>query len=361
MLHADMGESRRLAAQGLSVVGLDNNPKFLELARGAAAESKVDVEYVRGDLRELPWSGRFDAALNWYTSAGYFDDEGNARMLSAYHRALKPGGRLLLEQINRDSLIRQIPAGGSRLVALNERGDDLMIDRVSRSAADYRASSRWPCASVSSRRASAFRAIRRCPLSLSRGSDGAATRVGSAPLRGAVREHLRFNLSGPRLTRRPAPSSDYGHDRSVSFEFLGFLRLAAPRDLIAKAAERTGRDPPVIVGKETSDRPNGVQDHFLEREVQPLTLEDSVPARRLARLAQHSLDVVHQRLSVVLANVDRSGDVRSPVVRAVRVGDTRVVPRLLESATYLREECLVRAVHGAELSLRGATRRLSFA
>ena len=36
---------------------------------------------------------------------------------------------MLLEQINRDSLIRQIPAGGA-LIALSERGDDLMIDRV---------------------------------------------------------------------------------------------------------------------------------------------------------------------------------------------------------------------------------------
>jgi len=133
VLDAPCGHGRianRLAARGLSVVGLDNNAKFLELARAAAEESDVDVEYVIGDLRELPWSGRFDAALNWYTSAGYFDDEGNARMLAAYRRALKPGGRLLLEQINRDSLIRQIPPGGSRLVALNERGDDLMIDRV---------------------------------------------------------------------------------------------------------------------------------------------------------------------------------------------------------------------------------------
>jgi SAM-dependent methyltransferase len=133
VLDAPCGHGRianRLAVQGLEVVGLDNNPDFLELGRRAALEVGVDVEYVLGDLRELPWSGRFDAALNWYTSAGYFDDEGNARMLAGYQRALKPGGRLLLEQINRDSLIRQIPAGASRLVALTERGDDLMIDRV---------------------------------------------------------------------------------------------------------------------------------------------------------------------------------------------------------------------------------------
>ena len=133
VLDAPCGHGRianRLAARGLEVVGLDNNPDFLALARAGGAESGVDVEYVLGDLRELPWAGRFDAAVNWYTSAGYFDDEGNDRVLTAYHQALKPGGRLLLEQINRDALIRRIPAGGSRLVALTERGDDLMIDRV---------------------------------------------------------------------------------------------------------------------------------------------------------------------------------------------------------------------------------------
>jgi len=133
VLDAPCGHGRianRLAARGLRVVGLDSNPEFLDLARRDAAESGVDVEYVHGDLRELTWSGHFDAAVNWYTSAGYFDDEGNRRALAGYHRALKPGGRLLIEQINRDSLIRQIPAGGSRLVALTERGDDLMVDRV---------------------------------------------------------------------------------------------------------------------------------------------------------------------------------------------------------------------------------------
>jgi SAM-dependent methyltransferase len=133
VLDAPCGHGRianRLAAHGLRVVGLDSNLGFLELARRDAAESEVDVEYVHGDLRELPWSDRFDAALNWYTSFGYFDDEGNRRVLSAFSRALKPGGRLLLEQMNRDSLLRQIPAGGSPLVALTERDDDLMIDRV---------------------------------------------------------------------------------------------------------------------------------------------------------------------------------------------------------------------------------------
>lgn len=133
VLDAPCGHGRianRLAARGLRVTGLDNNTEFLARARRDAEEAGVEVEYVHGDLRELPWSRRFDAAVNWYTSFGYFSDQDNLRVLSGYRRALRATGRLVLDQINRDSLIRQMPAGGAPLVALTERGDDLMIDRV---------------------------------------------------------------------------------------------------------------------------------------------------------------------------------------------------------------------------------------
>lgn len=133
VLDAPCGHGRianRLAARGLHVTGLDANTEFLARACREADEAGVEVEYVAGDLRELPWSGRFDAAVCWYTSFGYFDDEDNQRVLCAYHQALRGGGVLVVEQINRDSLLRQLPAGRAPLVALTERGDDLMIDRV---------------------------------------------------------------------------------------------------------------------------------------------------------------------------------------------------------------------------------------
>ena len=133
VLDAPCGHGRianRLAVQGFEVVGLDSNERFLARARSDAAAAGLDVEYVHGDLRALPWSGRFDAALNWYTSFGYFDEHDNRRVLTGYRRALRDGGRLVIEHINRDALIRQMPAGGGPLIALTERGDDLMIDRV---------------------------------------------------------------------------------------------------------------------------------------------------------------------------------------------------------------------------------------
>ncbi|MGW3473529.1 class I SAM-dependent methyltransferase [Saccharopolyspora sp. NPDC000995] len=56
------------------MTGLDCPPLFLDEA-GADAEARgVQVEYVHGDMRVLPWVGRFDVVINWFTSFGYFSD-----------------------------------------------------------------------------------------------------------------------------------------------------------------------------------------------------------------------------------------------------------------------------------------------
>src|SRR5687767_9665938 len=57
-----------LAERGVQVTGLDATPYFLELARKDAAERGVEVEYVEGDMRSLPWTERFDRVLGWFTS-----------------------------------------------------------------------------------------------------------------------------------------------------------------------------------------------------------------------------------------------------------------------------------------------------
>jgi len=78
----------------------------------------------------MPFEGHFDAAVNWFSSFGYFDDEGNQAVLEGFRRALKPGGKLLIEQASRDFLLANLPASG-QAVWVGERGDDLLIDKVS--------------------------------------------------------------------------------------------------------------------------------------------------------------------------------------------------------------------------------------
>jgi SAM-dependent methyltransferase len=128
VLDAPCGHGRiahRVSSFGFRVTGLDSSRLFLDIARERGAE----VEWIEGDLREMPFEGRFDAAVNWFSSFGYFDDEGNRRMLERFRRALKPGGRLLMEQASREMLVASIPPSG-QAVWMVERGDDLQVDKV---------------------------------------------------------------------------------------------------------------------------------------------------------------------------------------------------------------------------------------
>ena len=114
-----------LAEQGFSMTGLDATELFLERARADAQTRGLDVEYVHGDMRSLPWRDRFDCIVNWFTSFGYFDDATNREVARGFHDALRPGGRLVLETFN----VLRLAKYEQRL-DLVERGDDLMIDKV---------------------------------------------------------------------------------------------------------------------------------------------------------------------------------------------------------------------------------------
>ena len=114
-----------LAERGYRVTGLDSTELFLERARKDAKARGVEVEYVHGDMRELPWRERFDGLLNWFTSFGYFSDEENKAVLRGFHDALKPGGRLVLETQN----ITRIMLNAQPIHVVGERNGDLMIDR----------------------------------------------------------------------------------------------------------------------------------------------------------------------------------------------------------------------------------------
>ena len=112
-----------LAAHGFRVTGIDASEFFLDRARAAAEARGVDVEFVQGDMRALPWQGRFDALVNWFTSFGYFSDEQNKDVLRQFHDALKPGGKLILETQNITRIILN-----PRPQHFVERNGDLMLD-----------------------------------------------------------------------------------------------------------------------------------------------------------------------------------------------------------------------------------------
>jgi SAM-dependent methyltransferase len=98
-----------LAARGFHVVGLDMSTPLLVRGGEEAHRRGLTINFVRGDMRELDFEGQFDGAYCLFSTFGYFDDETNKKTLSNIARALKPGGRVLIEILNRDYVIADLP------------------------------------------------------------------------------------------------------------------------------------------------------------------------------------------------------------------------------------------------------------
>jgi SAM-dependent methyltransferase len=95
--------SIELARRGFSVVGADISADLIEIAnRDAAAAPELEVSFVEGDLRELAFEAEFDLVLNLNDGAiGYFEtEEENLRTFGVISRALRPGGRNLVQLPN---------------------------------------------------------------------------------------------------------------------------------------------------------------------------------------------------------------------------------------------------------------------
>jgi SAM-dependent methyltransferase len=127
ILDAPCGHGRianLLAVEGFDVVGVDLTDTFIERARADAERLGVEVDYRRGDLRDLPTSGPFDAVICWFTSFGYFDDDDNRKVLGEFAKVLRPGGRLLVETMHHDGFVR----GFVSEPTVTERDGDSMRD-----------------------------------------------------------------------------------------------------------------------------------------------------------------------------------------------------------------------------------------
>lgn len=88
------------------VAGLDYSPQLLAIARENLGP---DVPLIRGDMRHLPFHEQFDVVMNYFTSFGYFQDQDeNQQVVHDMVDALKPGGRLFIDYMNKDWAINNI-------------------------------------------------------------------------------------------------------------------------------------------------------------------------------------------------------------------------------------------------------------
>jgi ubiquinone/menaquinone biosynthesis C-methylase UbiE len=98
-----------LAARGVAAVGIDLSLAMLSRASEEAQQRGLKINFLHADMRELAFDGNFDAVTCLGTSLGYFDDDTNKKVMDRLLRALKPGGVLLMDVVNRDYVIRAQP------------------------------------------------------------------------------------------------------------------------------------------------------------------------------------------------------------------------------------------------------------
>lgn len=103
--------SIELARRGCSVVGVDITPDYVAHASKTAAQCGLDVQFILSDIRDIAFDGEFDAVINMGDGAvGYLEnDEENLKIFDVIARALKPGGRHLMDIMNADYAEHHFP------------------------------------------------------------------------------------------------------------------------------------------------------------------------------------------------------------------------------------------------------------
>jgi ubiquinone/menaquinone biosynthesis C-methylase UbiE len=105
-----------LARAGYRVVAVDRSQALLDEARRRGGGERWP-KLVRADYRELPLPDEsFDAALNLFSSLGYLGDEDDTKVLGEIRRVLRPGGRLVIEIMQRDALVLRFRDTGWHMV-----------------------------------------------------------------------------------------------------------------------------------------------------------------------------------------------------------------------------------------------------
>lgn len=123
-----------LAARGYDLVGFDLSQSQLDWAGGLAQERNQRLQFTYGDMRDLSYLEAFDAVYSWNTSFGFFEEEKNVDVAQRVFRALRPGGRFLLDVINRDFVVAQQPGQtwfeGDGCVCIDDVSIDFITSRM---------------------------------------------------------------------------------------------------------------------------------------------------------------------------------------------------------------------------------------
>jgi SAM-dependent methyltransferase len=109
-----------LSSRGYRLVGCDLSRPLLTHGRRQGR----GMAWVRGDMRALPFREAFHGVISLFTSLGYFEDEtDNFSVFREVAAVLRPGGRFIVQMVNRDYLVRHF-----RAQEIHRDGDLLVLE-----------------------------------------------------------------------------------------------------------------------------------------------------------------------------------------------------------------------------------------
>jgi SAM-dependent methyltransferase len=95
-----------LSAKNYEVTGIEINPVAVESIKKGLTELSLNASVICNDVRDIKYTEEFDCAIFMQTSFGYFSDQENLELLKKVYLSLKPGGLIVLDIPNRDSMLK---------------------------------------------------------------------------------------------------------------------------------------------------------------------------------------------------------------------------------------------------------------
>jgi len=100
--------SMSLGERGAQAIGIDQANDYIERAQKRAVEKSLsNVFFETADAFDYVTPQKCDAAVNWYSSFGYTeDDKQNVKMMNRVFDSLKPGGSFVMDYMNVPNLLK---------------------------------------------------------------------------------------------------------------------------------------------------------------------------------------------------------------------------------------------------------------
>ncbi len=107
---ADGRHAVMMALKGCRSMGIDTSVPFLLIANETTQDLSAQATFIKKDMREFTPAEPVHAMSCFGGTFGYFTDPENIDLVRRFFSWLVPGGRMLLDVMNRDYVVSQLPS-----------------------------------------------------------------------------------------------------------------------------------------------------------------------------------------------------------------------------------------------------------